>query len=79
MNKGSEDKIGVLDLRRAELLRTLGLKITPALREYCRYTGISAEVEKHLFPHCTDSPHRPKRQNITRAGTEVLGLRDTAS
>lgn len=53
-NKGSEDKIGVLDLRRAELLRRLGLKITPALREYCRYTGISAEVEKRGFPHCDD-------------------------
>jgi hypothetical protein len=63
MNKGSEDKIGVLDLRRAELLRTLGLKITPALREYCRYTGISAEVEKHLFPHCDDrqQPAAPER------------------
>jgi hypothetical protein len=65
MNKGSEDKIGVLDLRRAELLRTLGLKITPALREYCRYTGISAEVEKHLLPHCPDGqlpapPEAPK-------------------
>jgi hypothetical protein len=49
--KGSEDKIGVVDLRRAELLRRLGLKITPALREYYRYTGISAQVEKHGFPH----------------------------
>jgi hypothetical protein len=55
MNKGSEEKIGVLDLRRVELMRHLGLKITPALREYCRYTGISAEVEKHLLPHCADS------------------------
>jgi hypothetical protein len=54
-NKGSEDKIGVLDLRRAELLRKLGLKITPALREYCRYTGISAQVEKRRFPLCDDS------------------------
>jgi hypothetical protein len=54
-NKGSEDKIGVLNLRRAELLRRLGLKITPALREYCRYTGISAQVERHGFPICDDS------------------------
>jgi hypothetical protein len=53
--KKSEDKIGVLDLRRAELLRRVGLKITPALREYCRYTGISAEVEKHGFGHSDDS------------------------
>jgi hypothetical protein len=66
MNKGSEDKIGVLDLRRANLLRTLGMKITPAMREYYRYTGISAEVEKHLFPHGDDSkqlapPEAPER------------------
>jgi hypothetical protein len=54
MNKGSEDKIGVLDLRRVELLRHLGLKITPALREYYRYTGISAEVEQHGFGHSDD-------------------------
>jgi hypothetical protein len=55
MNKGSEDKIGVLDLRRANLLRRLGLKITPAMREYCRYTGISAEVERHSSIHSDDS------------------------
>lgn len=54
MKKGSEDKIGFLDLRRANLLRRLGLKITPAMREYCRYTGISAEVEKHGFGPLND-------------------------
>jgi len=53
--KGSEDKIGVLNLRRANLQRRLGLKITPALREYYRYTGISAEVEKHGLGHSDDS------------------------
>jgi hypothetical protein len=58
MKKSSEDKIGVLDLRRANLLRTLGLKITPAWREYCRYTGISAEVEKHGFGHSDDSRYQ---------------------
>lgn len=55
MNKGSEDKIGVLDLRRADLLRRIGVKITPAMREYYRYTGISAEVEKHGCGHSDDS------------------------
>jgi hypothetical protein len=55
MKKGSEDKIGVVDLRRANLLRTLGMKITPAMREYYRYTGISAEVERHGFGHSDDS------------------------
>jgi hypothetical protein len=55
MKKSSEDKIGVVDLKRATLLRTLGMKITPAWREYCRYTGISAEIEKHGCGHSDDS------------------------
>jgi hypothetical protein len=59
MKKSSQDKIGVLDLRRATLLRRLGLKITPAMREYYRYTGISAEVEKHGFGHSDDSRFQP--------------------
>jgi len=59
MKKSSEDKIGVLDLRRANLLRTLGMKISPAWREYCRYTGISAEVEKHGLGHSDDSRYHP--------------------
>jgi hypothetical protein len=58
MNKGSEDEIGVLDLRRATLLRRLGLKITPAMREYYRYTGISAEVERHGVGHSDDSRYQ---------------------
>jgi hypothetical protein len=59
MKKSSEDKIGVLDLKRANLLRRLGLKITPAIREYYRYTGISAEVERNGLchsDHADDSP-----------------------
>ncbi len=59
--KGSEERIGVLDLARADLLRKSGLKITPALREYYRYTGISAEVEKHGFGHSDDSRYQPPR------------------
>lgn len=55
MEKGSEDKIGIVDLTRVNLLRRIGLKITPALREYYRYTGISAEVEKHGVGHSDDS------------------------
>ncbi len=55
MKKSSEDKIGVVDLRRANLVRRFGLKITPAVREYYRYTGISAEVERHGFGHSNDS------------------------
>jgi len=62
MKKGSEDKIGVVDLRRANLLRTLGMKITPAMREYYRYTGISAEVEKHGLGHSDDSRLKPTRR-----------------
>jgi hypothetical protein len=54
-NKGSVDKLGIVDLARADLLRKCGLKITPALREYYRYTGISAEVEKHGVGHDDDS------------------------
>jgi hypothetical protein len=52
--KGSVERLGVVDLARANLLRRSGLKITPALREYYRYTGISAEVEKHGIPHVGD-------------------------
>lgn len=59
MKKGSEDKIGVGDLKRATLLRRFGLKITPVLREYYRYTGISAEVERHRFGHSDDSCFQP--------------------
>lgn len=59
MEKSSEDKIGIVDLRRADLLRRLGLKITPAMREYYRYTGISAEVERHGFGHSDDSRFQP--------------------
>lgn len=59
MKNSSEDKIGFLDLRRMNLLRKLGLKITPAMREYCRYTGISAEVEKHGFGHSDNSGLQP--------------------
>jgi hypothetical protein len=59
MEKSSEDKIGIVDLRRADLLRRLGLKITPAMREYYRYTGISAEVERHGLGHSEDSRFRP--------------------
>lgn len=55
MEKVSEDKIGIVDLTRVNLLRRIGLKITPALREYYRYTGISAEVEKHGVGHSDDS------------------------
>lgn len=47
---GFVDKLGTVDLARANLLRKSGLKITPALREYYRYTGISAEVERHGHP-----------------------------
>jgi len=65
MKKGSEDKIGILDVRRAELLRTLGMKITPAMREYYRYTGISAEVEKQGLGHSDDS--RFQRQTPSEA------------
>jgi hypothetical protein len=63
MKKSSEDKIGILDLKRANLMRRLGLKITPAMREYYRYTGISAEVERnglcHSDGHADDSPFQP--------------------
>jgi hypothetical protein len=71
MKNGSEAKIGVLDLRRVELLRHVGLKITPALREYYRYTGVSAELEKRGLAHSDDkrfplppppeAPERPRR------------------
>lgn len=53
--KRSVDKLGIVDLARANLLRKSGLKITPALREYYRYTGISAEAEKHGFGHPDDA------------------------
>ena len=33
--------------RRKEIVERFGLKITSAQREYYRYTGVSAEVERH--------------------------------
>lgn len=58
--KGSEDKIGEVDLRRVDLLRKSGVKITPAQREYYRYTGISAEVEKRGLGSRFPSAFAPK-------------------
>jgi hypothetical protein len=56
-DQGSGDKI-IVDLARAHLLRRCGLKITPALREYYRYTGISAEVEQHGLGHSDDTRYQ---------------------
>lgn len=58
--KGSVGKSGIVDVVQAHLLRKSGVKITPALREYYRYTGISAEVEKHGLAHPEDVGfHKP--------------------
>jgi hypothetical protein len=56
--KGSVETLGIVDLARANLLRKSGLKITPALREYYRYTGISAEVERHGCGQSDDSRYQ---------------------
>ena len=66
----SVDKLEIVDLARANLLRKCGLKITPAIREYYRYTEISAEVEKHGVGHSDDSRHQiPPGPNSTEQHT----------
>jgi hypothetical protein len=49
--------------RRNNLVEKFGVKITSAQREYYRYTGISAEVERHaLGPLASDPARLPDKQ-----------------
>ena len=41
-------------------VETFGVKITSAQREYYRYTGVSAEVERHGIGSNRNLMHRPR-------------------
>jgi hypothetical protein len=48
--------------RRKNIVEKFGVKITSAQREYYRYTGISAEVERHVLgPLASDTTRLPDR------------------
>jgi hypothetical protein len=48
----------VLFGRRNNIVEKFGVKITSAQREYYRYTGISAEVERHALGRHAAEPTR---------------------
>jgi hypothetical protein len=58
-DQGSRKATGtVLFGRRNNIIEKFGVKITSAQREYYRYTGISAEVERHALGPLASGPKR---------------------